>query len=68
MKKLDLWYQIANIIAESDSIGESYGYCSNYTKEKFEEELKEIEKGKNQEGSVYNYATVAEDILKLLSK
>ena len=61
-----VWYQVAKIIAENDSIGEGYSYCLNYTKEKFGEEVKKIEESQNKEGTVYNYASVAEEILKLL--
>lgn len=32
----DVLYRVAKIIAEEDSIGEGYGYCPSYSREKFE--------------------------------
>ncbi len=32
----DLHFQIAKMIAETDSIGEGYGYCSEYDQRMFE--------------------------------
>lgn len=39
-------YEIAKIIAESDSVGEGYSYCERYSRERFEEEQKKIMDGK----------------------
>ena len=41
-KDLKLLYEITKLIAESDSIGESWSYCSDYTKIKFEDEKNKI--------------------------
>lgn len=38
-QELDFLFNITKAIAESDSIGESHGYCSNYTRESFNEEI-----------------------------
>ena len=49
------WYSVAKIIAESDSIGEGYQYCKDYTLELFES---------NDEK--YGYRAAAKEILDLL--
>lgn len=33
--ELDFLYNLTKIVAESDSIGEGYGYCDNYSLEMF---------------------------------
>lgn len=47
----DIIFEVAKLVAESDSIGEGYSYCRNYTREMFdnpdgecEEEYKELAK------------------------
>ena len=40
--ELDFLYSITKQIAESDSIGEGYGYCDNYTPEDFNKAEKHI--------------------------
>jgi len=58
MEKKELHYQIAKIIAESDSIGEGWnGYCEDYTKEQFEREMTEPYR---------SYASVSKKIMDLL--
>lgn len=54
----NIHYKIAKIIAESDSIGEGYGYCSNYTLKDFNEDIT----------SKYGlgYASVAKEILDII--
>ncbi len=39
---LDLLYDFTKIVAESDSIGEMYGYCSEYTKSMFNDDINHI--------------------------
>lgn len=41
--ELDFLFQITKQIAESDSIGEQYSYCSKYTKEMFNNAEKHTE-------------------------
>lgn len=41
-KEEDFVYQLTKIVAESDSIGEGYGYCDNYDRNKFNIELNHI--------------------------
>jgi hypothetical protein len=35
--EMDFLYGLTKIVAESDSIGEGWGYCDEYTKERFNE-------------------------------
>jgi hypothetical protein len=57
------WYEVAKILALSDSIAEGYNYCDEYTVEDFEIELKQIKEKTNMYG---NYAAVAKEILDVL--
>lgn len=41
--ELDFLFNITKHIAESDSIGEGYGYCNKYTKEMFNNAEKHIQ-------------------------
>ncbi len=41
--ELEFLFQITKTIAESDSIGEEYSYCTNYTRELFNNAEKHIE-------------------------
>lgn len=44
---IDFVFSLTKIVADSDSIGEGYGYCNNYTKKDFDDEIaKIIEKGR----------------------
>jgi len=54
--EMDILYSFTSIVAESDSIGEGHGYCSEYTKEMFDEEVSAI---KNSEESEYGYLEYA---------
>ena len=58
-------YEVSKIIAESDSIGEGYPYCPDYTSEEFEKELNEI--GQKSDKLLSTYVGVAIDILKVVS-
>jgi hypothetical protein len=51
--ELDFLFEITKRIAETDSIGESYNYCENYTVEMFNAEMEAVNKGK------YPYIEVA---------
>ena len=41
--ELDFLYEITKRVAETDSIGEGYDYCDEYTRGQFERELKNTE-------------------------
>lgn len=41
--ELEFLYSITKLIAESDSIGEAYSYCNEYTREQFNNAEKHIE-------------------------
>lgn len=56
MTKEEKLFKIAKIIAESDSIGEMYHYCDDYTKEWFDEEKEE---------NGITYLSVAKEILEI---
>ena len=43
----ELIFRIAKVVAESDSIGEGYGYCGNYSALEYSEDFCEWESGKN---------------------
>lgn len=51
--ELNFLFEVTKRIAESDSIGEGYTYCPDYTIERFNAELEIINKGK------YPYVEVA---------
>jgi hypothetical protein len=42
-KEIDFLFNITKIVAETDSIGEGYTYCSKYTKDMFNDAQKHIE-------------------------
>lgn len=42
--EIEFLYSITKLIAESDSIGEAYSYCNEYTREQFNNAEKHIEK------------------------
>lgn len=58
---IELLYKIAREIAESDSIGEGYSYCHEYSRRYFGEELIAI---RNSKETVWNYTGVALEIYK----
>ena len=41
--EIEFLYSITKVIAESDSIGEAYSYCNEYTREQFNNAEKHIE-------------------------
>lgn len=59
MTREELHYQIAKTLAESDGIGEDYGYYRNYTREMFN-----TPKGKIDQ----DYKSVAGDIMVLVDQ
>ena len=63
---LSTLFEVAKIIAESDSIGEGYPYCPNYTVEKFKNEL--TASGRLDGSKIDGYAECAFDILKKLNQ
>ena len=55
-------YQTTKLVAESDSIGEEYEYCQDYTNKMFESEMKALEKP---DEYAFEYLCVAIEIMAL---
>jgi len=63
----ELLFTISKLIAESDSIGEQYCYCRQYTREIFEEEKIElIGNPYNTNYQPRNYVELAREIIKVV--
>lgn len=43
--EMNVLYSFTKVVAESDSIGEGHGYCSDYTDEMFQDEVSAIKRG-----------------------
>jgi len=63
-KKDELIYQITKVIAESDSIGEGYSYCKEYTKEMFVLDKKNF----NEKSYGNSYFDVGKQIMKIVEE
>ena len=51
-------YNFTKIVAESDSIGEGHGYCDEYTKEMFQEDVDAIKAGNDTPHDYLQYAGI----------
>ena len=60
-------YKVAKLIAESDSIGESYKYCLTYDRGRFAKDLKTVKEQKPYPFYDQEYVSCAKEIFKALN-